>query len=163
MPAEHCAWRISDLEVLDESGVMQTTAVDVADGLAAQLQLALIEVNGFGKGLVFALFGQTDLLLEMIDRFLKRKIQGKLDETNEISAGTAAVAVEEILGCVYIEGWSALRMQRTQTDEFLAIADRPGGPVQPREILQQRHTLFERLHVDTHGCFYLRGPVGFQR
>jgi hypothetical protein len=78
-----------------------------------------------------------------------------LYKADEIAAYAAAMAIEEILGGIYIERRPALAMQGTQSDKLLAIANRPRSPVEPSEILQQWHAVFERLHIAAHVWLYL--------
>ena len=49
----------------------------------------------------------------MSDRLVERKIPGKLDKTKEVTAPAAAVAVEDILSGIDVEGGVSFRMQGT--------------------------------------------------
>ena len=72
---------------------------------------------------------------------MEREIEGKLDKANEVAAAAAAVAVEDILGGIDVEGWVSVRMQRTQADELLMSADGSCRPAMPSQIIQQRYAL----------------------
>jgi len=65
-----------------------------------------------------------------------------LDKTNEVAALAAAMAVEQILVGVDIEGRTRIAVQGTQADELLPAGGGARCPVAPLQIIQQRNTLF---------------------
>jgi hypothetical protein len=86
----------------------------------------------------------------------KREIEEKLDKPNEVAATTAAVAIEDLLGCIDVEGRSAFGMQRTHSDEFLVGANLPCRPVAAPQIFQQRDLFLQVLHAISHTLSFTR-------
>jgi hypothetical protein len=61
------------------------------------------------------------------------------------------VAVEEILAGVNVKGRAGFRVQRAESDELGVVTGRPGGPILPSQIIEQRQALFEFFEVLTQG------------
>ncbi len=138
---------ISDIQLADEPGIMQATAVQVVPGFAVPVELALVETGGLPKDLILARLREAEFLVQMNNGFVKREIEVKLDKANKVAPAAAAVAVEDIFGCIDVEGRIAFRMQWTQTDELLVGANRPCRPVALPQIIQQREPLFQILQA----------------
>ena len=81
---------------------------------------------------------------------MKREIERKLDKANEVAAAAAAVAVKDILGCIDIERGMSLAVQRTASHEFVPGTNRPGNPMVPPQVVQQRQVLFELFQILAH-------------
>jgi hypothetical protein len=138
---------ISDIQLADEPGIIQASAVQVVQGFAVPVELALVETDGLSKDLIFARLRQVEFLVQMNNGFVKREMEVKLDKANKVAPAAAAVAVEDIFGCVDVERRMAFRMQWTQTNELLMGADWPCRPVALLQIIQQREPLFQILQV----------------
>ena len=138
---EHSSGGVSDRELFDQFGIMHATAVKVIQCLGMAAELLLIKVDSFSKSFILPRLGQAELLFQVNKSFTKREIQRKLDEANEVAATAAAVAVEDILGGIDVEGRVSFRMQGTQADELLMSADGSCRPVMASQIIQQRNAL----------------------
>ena len=92
------------------------------------------------------------MLLEVSETLAKGQMTGQLDKANEIAALATAVTVEEIFANVDIERRPGFRMQWTESNEFGAESDRPGGPTLLPQIIEQRKTLFQFFDVLAHGA-----------
>src|SRR5258708_32591113 len=68
---------------------------------------------------------------------------GQFDKTNQDAALSTAMAVEEILAGVDVEGRACVAVQGTEPDELLAACGGAGGPVALLQIVQQGDALFE--------------------
>ena len=95
---------------------------------------------------------ESTLLLEVSETLAKGQMTGQLDKANEIAALATAVTVEEIFADVDIERRPGFRMQWTESNEFGAESDRPGGPTLLPQIIEQRKTLFQFFDVLAHGA-----------
>ncbi len=73
--------------------------------------------------------GRSALLLKIGKALAKRQVLRQLDEANQIAALAAAVAVEEILAGVDIEGRPGFGVQRTESHELGPVTRRPGDPI----------------------------------
>jgi hypothetical protein len=101
---------ISDIQLADEPGIMQASAVEVVPSFAVPVELPLEETDSLPKDLIFARLRQAEFLVQINNGFVKREIEVKLDKANKIAAAAAAVAVEDIFGCVDVERRMAFRM-----------------------------------------------------
>ena len=110
---EHAAGGISDAELFDQFLVMHATAVKVLVCLGMPAELLLIELDGFAQRFLLPRLGRAELLFQVNQSFRKREVQPKLDQTNEVAALAAAVAVEDILNGIDVERGLSFRMQRT--------------------------------------------------
>jgi hypothetical protein len=72
--------------------------------------------------------GSSELPLEEGETLAEREMLGEFDKTNQVTAAAAAVAVEQILTGVDIEGRTMVAMQGTKPNELL-LAGGVGGPV----------------------------------
>jgi hypothetical protein len=91
---------------------------------------------------------------------MKRELEGKLDKANEVAAAAAAVAVKDILGCIDIERGMSLAVQRTESHEFVPGTNRPGDPMVPSQVVQQRQVLFELFQIFAHRAVSAPRPKG---
>jgi hypothetical protein len=89
---------------------MQTSAVEVVQGFAVPIELALIKANSFPKNVIFGRLRHVELLAYVRKSSTKREIKGKLDKANEVAAAAAAVTVKDIFGCIDVEGRSTFGM-----------------------------------------------------
>jgi len=94
--------------------------------------------------------------IEIGEALAERQPARQLDEANQVSALSAAVAVENILASVDIERGLGLLVQRTEPDE-LGSARRMTSPVMLPQILNQRHPPLECFDVLSHGVFFASG------
>ena len=87
---------------------MQTALPQVANRFRMAVELKLIksgrllQQQGYGKGCEF--------LFEMSHGLAERQIEEELNEADQVAAAAAAVAVEQILGGVDVEGRISLLM-----------------------------------------------------
>ena len=108
MPPQVSAGSITDAHLLDQGGVVQTALLQVADRFWMAVELELIEGGrllqqpGNGSGCKF--------LLENRHRLVERQIEEELDKPDQIATAAAAVAVEQILSGVDVEGRTSLWM-----------------------------------------------------
>jgi hypothetical protein len=116
-----------------------------------KIQLLAVEVDGFSQRVIWSELGLAKKLFQVSNGFRKREIPRKLDEANEVPAAAAAVAVEDILRSIDVEGGMRFRMERAQAEELGMSADRPRNPVLPFQVIQQRDALLERCDVLAHG------------
>ncbi|MGD0310549.1 MAG: hypothetical protein ABSC02_14835 [Acidobacteriota bacterium] len=110
---EHSSGGVPDRELFDQFGIMHAAAVQVIHTLGMAAELLLVKVDSFPKSFILPRLGQTEMLFQVNKSLTKREIQQKLDEANEVAATAAAVAVEDILGGIDIEGRVSFRMQGT--------------------------------------------------
>jgi hypothetical protein len=87
---------------------VQTALLQIADGFRMAVELGVIEGRrllqqpGNGNGCEF--------LLEKRHRLVERQIEEELDKADQVSTAAAAVAVEQILSGVDVEGRTSLWM-----------------------------------------------------
>src|SRR5271157_2367496 len=150
------ARRITDLQFPDQGGVAQSALLQIPLCLRVALELLLVE-SGRPREHGGRVSGRSALLLEIGQALAKRQVLRQLDEANEIAALAAAVAVEEILAGVDIEGRPGLWVQRTESNEFEAVTRRPGGPILLSQVIEQRKSLFELFEILAHGAVLAPG------
>src|SRR5467141_3320121 len=151
MTAQAPAWGITDAQFFDQGGIVQSALLQIAQRLRVAIQLLLIEGSGLLE-YISRISGRSALLLEVSDTLAKRQMTGQLDKANEIAALAATVTVEEILAGIDIERRPGFRMQWTESNEFGAESDRPGGPTLLPQIIEQRQTLFQFFEALAHGA-----------
>jgi hypothetical protein len=115
------------------------------------LELLAVEVDGFLQCILWTGLGRAQQLFQMSDGFWEGEMLRKLDKAKEVAALAAAVAVEEVFGCIDVERGVSFPMQGTQADVFGMSADRPRPPVLPLQVIQQREAPLERFQVLAHG------------
>ena len=79
-------------------------------------------------------------------------MQRKFHKANQVAAPPAAVAVEQILASIDVEGGTGFLMQGTESDELGASPGAVPGPVVPLQEIQQRNALFEPFQILAHGA-----------
>src|SRR6266481_1665504 len=160
MTAQAPAWGITDAQFFDQGGIVQSALLQIAQRLRVAIQLLLIEGSGLLE-YISRVSGRSALLLEVSDTLAKRQMTGQLNKANEIAALATTVTVEEILAGIDIERRPGFRMQWTESNEFGAESDRPGGPTLLPQIIEQRQTLFQFFDILAHGAvFPLEANVG---
>src|SRR5215472_5842326 len=108
MPPQVSTGSITDAHLLDQGGIVQTALPQIANGFRMAVKLELIEGGrllqqpGNGSGCEF--------LLEKRDRLVERQIEEELDKADQVATAAAAVAVEQILSGVDVEGRTSLWM-----------------------------------------------------
>src|SRR5215831_16652698 len=108
MPPQVSAGSITDAHLLDQGGIVQTALPQVADRFWMAMELELIEGSrlvqqpGNGSG--------CELLLQKRHRLVERQIEEELDKADQVATTAAAVAVEQILSGVDVEGRTSLLM-----------------------------------------------------
>ena len=110
MVPQRSSGSISYIQLADEPGIMQASAVEVVHSFAVPVELPLVETDSLPKGLIFGGLSKSELLVQMSKSLMKREIKRKLDKANKVAPAAAAVAVEDILGRIDVEGWVAFRM-----------------------------------------------------
>lgn len=107
------------------------------------VELELVEGGG---GLHHrAIVRGSELPLEEGETLAEGEMLRQFDKTNQVAALATAVAVEQILAGVHVEGRTGVAVQGTQADELLAACGGASGPVTLLQIAQQRNALFEVL------------------
>src|SRR3984957_4088969 len=139
---------ISQAQFDDQVRIPKAALLQILGSFGVTLQLHLVKSSGSVEQLGFG--GEIDLVLQVGDAFAKGKTLGKLHEADQIATAVTAVAIEEVLGGMDIEGRLLIRMQRAESHELIAGADMVSGPVVPPQVLQQRQTLFELLQILAH-------------
>jgi hypothetical protein len=69
----------------------------------------------------------------------------------------AAVAVEEILAGIDIEGRPSLEVQGTESHELGALTRGPADPILLPQVIEQRKSLFELFEILAHGAVFASG------
>src|SRR5581483_658081 len=106
MPPQVSAGSITDTHLLDQVGIVETTLLQIADRFRKAMELELIEGRrllqqpGNGSG--------GEFLFEQRHRSVERQIEEELDKADQVATPAAAVAVEQILSGVDVEGRTSL-------------------------------------------------------
>ena len=137
MTAQAPARGITDAQFFDQGRIAQSSLLKITQRLRVAIQLLLIEGSGLLE-YISRVSGKSALLLEISDTLAKGQMTGQLDKANEIAALAATVTVKEILAGIDIERRPGFRMQWTESNEFGAESDRPGGPTLLSQIIEQR-------------------------
>ena len=85
----------------------------------------------------------SEQVLQVGDGASEREVLGEFDKPNEITAATAPMTIEQVLGSVDVKGRAGFLMPRTQAGPFMGVAAAARLPVALAEELQQRKALFE--------------------
>jgi hypothetical protein len=101
---------ISDAQLVNEFGIMQTSVVEIVQSFAVPIELALVKTNSFPKSVIFGRLRHGELLAYVRESSMEREIEGKLDKANEVAATATTVAVKDIFGCIDVEGRSTFGM-----------------------------------------------------
>ncbi len=105
---EVSAGSVTDAQLLDGGGIVQSTLLQIPCPFRIALQLQLVESNrllqqlGNRRGRQF--------LLKVRDTLAEWQVQEKLDEADQIAAAPTSVTVEQILAGIDIEGRAAFPM-----------------------------------------------------
>ena len=113
---------------------MQSAPVEIAQCFGVVIELLPIESGSrlkHGGSIDY----RSSLRIEIGEALAERQPARQLDKANQVSALSAAVAVEDILARVDIERGLGLLVQRTESDE-LGAARRMTSPVMLPQILQ---------------------------
>ena len=108
MPPQVSAGSITDAHLLDQGGIVQTALPQIADRFRMAVELELIEGGrllqqpGNGSG--------CRVPVGEAPPFGERQIEEELDKADQVAAAAAAVAVEQILSGVDVEGRTSLWM-----------------------------------------------------
>src|SRR5437867_6929496 len=150
MPAQAPAGGVTNPQLLDRDGIVQSALLQIVLGLGVAIELLLIERRGLLQDGV-RVGGSSTLLLEVSEALAEGQMAGQLDKAQEIAALAATVTVEEIFAGVYIERGPGFRVQRTKSDELAAVTGRSTGPILLPQIVEQRQALFEFFDILAHG------------
>ena len=112
---------------------MQSTLCEVLHRFRMPVELELVEGGGGLHGL--AMIGLSDLRLEEGETLSEGEMLGQFDKTNQVAALSTAMAVEEILAGVDVEGRACVAVQGTEPDELLAACGGASGPVALLQII----------------------------
>src|SRR5262249_12770075 len=66
----------------------------------------------------------------------------------------------EVLAGVDVKGRAGFRVQRAKSDELGVVTSRPGGPILPSQIIEQRQSLFDFFEVLSHGRVFASRDEG---
>jgi hypothetical protein len=128
MPAQAPARGVADVQFLDRGGIVQPALLQIEQRLGVAIELLLIKSGGLLKH-GGRIGWRSTVLLEVSEALVEGQLAGQLDKAQEIAALAATMAVEEIFAGVDIERRTGFRVQRTEADELVAVAGRPGDPV----------------------------------
>jgi len=138
---------------LDRGGIVQSALLQIVQCLGVAIELLLIERRGLLQDGV-RVGGSSTLLLEVSEALAEGQMAGQLDKAQEIAALAATVTVEEIFAGVNVERGPGFHVQRTKSDELVAVTGRSTGPILLPQIVEQRQALFEFFDILVHGrCF----------
>jgi hypothetical protein len=155
MTPQIAARSITEAKFLHQVRILQTSILQIHDRLRTAVELRL--EKGGSPHEQLGLRGQSDVLVQTGETFAKREVLGKLHKADQVTAAMTAMAVEQILAGVDIEGRPGIPVQRAESHELVARGEAPTGPMAPLQILQQRNTLFELFQILAHGAvFFLR-------
>jgi hypothetical protein len=118
---------ITDLQLPDQSGVMESTLFQIPSRLWAVIELLLIESGSLpqhGGGV-----RPRALLFEVGEALAEGEVLGQLHKANQIAALTATMAVKEILAGIDIKGRPSLQVQGTESHELVASTHWAGDPI----------------------------------
>ena len=153
MSAQAPAGGVANPQFLDRGGIVQSALLQIVQSLGVAIELLLIERRGLLQDGV-RVGGSSTLLLEVSEALAEGQMAGQLDKAQEIAALAATVTVEEIFAGVNVERGPGFRVQRTKSDELVAVTGRSTGPILLPQIVEQRQALFEFFDILVHGrCF----------
>lgn len=132
---------------LDQGGIAQSALRQVVNAFGMAVQFELIKTGGVFEKLRYG----CEFLQQVGDTLAEGEMLRKLHETNQVTASATAVAVEQILARVDVEGGMGFLMQGTESDELGARAGAVSGPVVPLQVLEQWNALFELFQILAHG------------
>src|SRR5947208_5954668 len=155
MPAQARTGGVTNPQLLDRDGIVQSALLQIVLGLGVAIELLLIERRGLLQDGV-RVGGSSTLLLEVSEALVEGQMAGQLDKAQEIAALAATVTVEEIFAGVDIERGLGFLVQRTEADELGAVTGRPAGPILLPQIVEQWQALFEFFDILAHGVVGLR-------
>ena len=108
MPPQVSAGSITDADLLDQSGIVQTALPQIADRFRMTVELEPIKggrlLQQLGNG------SRCEFLFKKRHRLMEWQIEEELDNADQVATTAAAVAVEQILSGVDIEGRTSLWM-----------------------------------------------------
>jgi hypothetical protein len=120
--------------------------LQIVDRFRMPVKLELVEGGG---GLHHsAIVGLGDLRLEEGESLPKGEMLGQFDKADQVAALATAVAIEQILAGVDVEGRPRVAMQGTEADEFFAAGGGASDPVTLLQIVQQGNALFDLLRIE---------------
>jgi hypothetical protein len=70
-----------------------------------------------------------------------------LNPADQVSTAPAAVAIEQILAGIDIEGRSGFLMKRAESDELVLLTSPAGAPLPSPKVVQQGQLLFEVIEI----------------
>jgi hypothetical protein len=143
MTAQTPARSVTDLEFSDQGGIVHSAPVEIAHRFGIVIELLLIESDSLFQrcGRIHYRIG---LRIKAGEALAERQSAGQLDKANQVSTLSAAMAIENILARVDIEGLGRL-VQRTETD----VSERPIG--EPFQLCVRKYSISgsRRLSVST--------------
>src|SRR5580658_9804494 len=140
MRAQVSAARIANAKFLDHGGIVESTLCQVVNAFGMAVQFELIKT-----GAMFEQLGcGCEFLQQVGDALAEGEMLRKLHQANQVAASAAAVAVEQILARVDVEGRMGFLMQGAESDELGASAGAVSGPLVSLQVLEQWNALFER-------------------
>lgn len=71
----------------------------------------------------------AQFLFQVFYTFAEGKAQRKLNPANEVPTASAAVAIEQILAGIDLEGRLGLTVKRAEPDELLLMTSTAGAPL----------------------------------
>jgi len=109
MLAQAAARSISEPQFTEDSRIPKPPLMKVVESLLMAVQLVLVKSHGIVEQVVVAGdLGQ--FLLEARDAVMERQVEVDLHESNQIAAVSAAMAIEQVLRRIDMEGGVRLRV-----------------------------------------------------
>ena len=141
---------IADAQELDQIGIAQAALSQVVNSFGAAVELALVKSGGLLQQFSRRVRDLAQFPFQVFYTFAEGKAQRKLNPADEVSTAPAAVAIEQILGGIDIEGRLGLMVKRTESDELLPMSSTAGAPLPAAQVVQQREVLLEAFEILIH-------------
>jgi len=135
MASQISARGITDVQLLDQVGIAQAALGQIVSRFGVAVELTLVKGGGLLQQFDRGISDLAQFPLQVIYAFAKRQTQRKLNAANEISSAPAAVAIEQILAGIDIEGWLGLPVKRAEADELLLMTSTAGAPVPSSQVV----------------------------
>jgi hypothetical protein len=117
-----------------------------------------VELKLVKRGSLLQQFGRRDRNLaqfrfQVFYTLAEGKAQRKLNPADQVSTAPAAMAIEQILAGIDIEGRFGFLMQRAESDELVLLTSPAGAPLPSPQVVQQGQLLFEVIEILIHHPF----------